>query len=131
MKYRDYFNRATEASNHADRGEHHEAIAIFRALLDEDISDLDKATMSMNIAICCEHLKLPDDALAWYDAAIALEEPHLRFQCTENKANCLYRLGRLPEAIAIYERLMTFPFLLESDKERIWGYLNQLKNPRN
>jgi tetratricopeptide (TPR) repeat protein len=112
MNYRDYHARATEASNHADKGEHHQAIAIFRALLDEDISDLDKATMSMNIAICCEHLKLPEDALAWYDAAIAIEEPYLRFQCTENKGNCLYRLGRTAEAIAIYERLITRPYRL-------------------
>lgn len=130
MDYRDYYESAHKGGKLVEEGKHDDAIAVFHALVESDISDLDKANMCYNVAICCEKLNLFDDALRWYDAGVAYEQPYLRFNISEHKAFFLSNRGRDSEALAIYESLYRQPYLTEIDKERIWKNITVLRNPR-
>jgi len=131
MEYQDYYNKAHEANRLKEAGDVMGAITLFEELVHSDISDLDKANMCYNIAVCCEQLDFNDRALEWYDEGIRYEAPHMRTFVLENKAVHLCNKQRRDnEAIVIYEALYKMPHLLEIDKERIWKNLTVLRNPR-
>lgn len=134
MDYQLYVEKAHKANELKEAGDTLGAITLFEELVNSDISDLDKANMCYNIAICCEKLDYDDRALAWYDEGIQYETPHKRTFVTESKAvhfgNRYANRERDAEAIAIYEHLYSLPQLLEQDKERIWKNLTVLRNPR-
>ena len=119
VDYQRYVQIAGQAAEHVKAGEHTKALAIFKALVESDISDLDKANMCYNIAIVLDEMNNVTDALAWYDQGIAYERPYSRFFVTEHKAAYLARHGRLLESLRLYEALLIQPYLEESDKDRV------------
>lgn len=130
MDYHVYYEKAHKANDLLEAGDHMGAIAIFEELIASDISNLDKANMCQNIAVCCNKLGFTDQALAWYDEGIRYEAPLLRGLILEYKAAFLAEKRRDAEAIAIYEQLYSAPYVMEVDKERIWKNLTILRNPR-
>lgn len=130
MEYAKYYNETQAASKLVDEGRFEEALHAFDALVNSDISDLDKALMCYNMTIIYDKMGRADDALAWFDAGIAYEQPYYRCFVSEHKAVFLSAQGREAEAIEIYESLYPQPFLTESEKERIWNNIVLLKNRR-
>lgn len=130
MEYSVYVDKANAGNALFEAGDIDGAIAAFEELVKSDISDIDKSIMSYNIAKVCEKGGYIDLALEWLDYGIALEAPHLRCLVREHKAAFLAERHRDAEAIAIYEALYTLPYITEADKQRIWGNLSILRNPR-
>lgn len=130
MLYTEYYERAHAGAKQMDAGEYDAALETFHALATSDISDLDKSAMCQNIALIYSKMGQHEDALTWYDAAIGLEAPYMRFHAMEQKAAYLGN-GKTPEAaLPIYEGLYEQPYLTENDKERIWKNIVILRNLR-
>ncbi|MBI1318542.1 MAG: hypothetical protein GC168_06300 [Candidatus Hydrogenedens sp.] len=130
MEYQTYYDLARKGAAFDEAGDQHAAIEVFIGLVNSDISDLDKANMCYNVAHCCDKLGQTEQALAWYAEGAAYEKPYCRIQLHEWQASYLAKLGRDAEALAIYESLYEQPYLLEIEKERIWGNIAILRNPR-
>jgi tetratricopeptide (TPR) repeat protein len=114
-----YSQRAQQASDHVNRGEFSQAMQLLQSLVESDLPAIDRAIMSLNMAIVCEKMGHHDHALQWYDYGIELEHPLMRYTVALNKADYLARTNRKPQAIAIYEMLLHEPYLALNEMERI------------
>jgi tetratricopeptide (TPR) repeat protein len=119
VNYQVYIEVAQEAARLVESGEYDSAIAIFRSLLDSDISDLDKSVMCLNMAVVHDKLGRSDEALACHDRGIAYEHSHGRFTVTEHKAAYLAEIGEWQPSLDLYEQLLKRPDLTDTDNERI------------
>jgi tetratricopeptide (TPR) repeat protein len=128
MDYQAYYDSAHQVSRQVDAGDYESALAGLRELLSSDISDVDKSLMSINLAVVYEKMGRSGDALRAYDRGIAYERPHSRCRVTEEKAGYLMRVGRMAEALAIYESLIGRSFLTEDDKRRLSHSIAALRN---
>jgi tetratricopeptide (TPR) repeat protein len=128
MEYQEYQNRVNRGTQMFEAGNYQAALEIFQGLVMSDISDIDKARMSINVAVVYENLGIEREALQWYDRAIAFEKPHARFEAQEYKAVYLKEIGRLRDSLAVYESLLASPHLTEEDKMRIRSRGQELYN---
>lgn len=118
MDYAEYSALCAEAARLDEAGKTVEALAIFDALVESDISPIDRSLMLNNVAVLLEKLGRVEEALAAYDKAIALERPLCRSTLAEYKAAYLHRLGRNGEALALYRRMAAEPWATEAEKHR-------------
>lgn len=118
MTYEDYTASTQAAADLFEKGEHAEALELFRRLLLSDISPLDKAMMCHNIALALERLGRNGDALQAYDHAIALERPFSRCDSVERKAAFLAGMNDIQASLALYEDLLGRPYATEAEKHR-------------
>ena len=119
MDYQEYFQSAQRASQQAEAGDYESALSILLSLVSNDISDLDKSMMCLNIAILLERMGREAEVLSWYEKGISYEWPHSRCKVAENKAVYLARHGQAKESLTIYENLLMRQFLMDEDKNRI------------
>lgn len=119
MDYQELQRTIQNAHDLIQSGKLKEIEAILFPLILSDISELDKAGIFGLMASVYDRMGDTEEALAWFDKGIACEQPYCRFEIEEKKAEYLSQLGRHPEAIKIYEQLLTQPYLTESDKERM------------
>jgi Flp pilus assembly protein TadD len=127
MNSQEYNQKIRDGAALVDRGDFAGGLAVFRALIESDLPDLDKSIMSVNAAVCCDRLGRDADAVAWYDYGIALESPFERYFVAENKAVYLAGKNRKEEAITIYEEMLTEPAMQLADLERIRANLAVLR----
>ena len=127
MDYQEYFESAQKASKLAEAGDYENALSILLSLVSNDISDLDKSMMCLNIAILLERMGREAEVLSWYEKGISYEWPHSRCKVAENKAAYVARQGQAKESLYIYETLLTRQFLMEEDKNRIRTNIATLK----
>ncbi len=85
-----------------DRGDYVDAAIALRPWLETDLDAKGKAIVCINLAVCCEHQKDYERALAWYEQGTR----HALVFAGEHKAALLYRLGRKTDALAAYRRLL-------------------------
>jgi tetratricopeptide (TPR) repeat protein len=119
VDYQEYFQSAQRASQQAEAGDYESALSILLSLVSNDISDLDKSMMCLNIAILLERMGRESEVLSWYEKGVSYEWPHSRCKVAENKAAYLARQGKPKESLSIYETLLMRQFLMEEDKNRI------------
>ena len=127
MDYQEYFQSAQQASKQAEAGDYESALSILLSLVSNDISDLDRSMMCLNIAILLERMGREAEVLSWYEKGVSYEWPHSRCKLAENKAAYLARQGKPKESLAIYETLLMRQFLMEEDKNRIRTNIATLK----
>jgi len=127
VEYQEYFQSAQRASQQAENGDYESALSILLSLVSNDISDLDKSMMCLNIAILLERMGRETEVLSWYEKGVSYEWPHSRCKVAENKAAYLSRRGKPKESLAIYETLLMRQFLMEEDKNRIRTNIATLK----
>ncbi len=127
VDYQEYFQSAQRASQQAENGDYESALSILLSLVSNDISDLDKSMMCLNIAILLERMGRETEVLSWYEKGVSYEWPHSRCKVAENKAAYLSRQGKPKESLAIYETLLMRQFLMEEDKNRIRTNIATLK----
>ena len=83
MDYKDFQNRVDYATQMFDSGNMQRALETFTGLYSSDISDLDKSSMCLNIAVVYDKLSNVQQSLEWYSRAVQLEKPHCRFEAQE------------------------------------------------
>jgi tetratricopeptide (TPR) repeat protein len=127
MNYKDFQNRVDHGTQMFDSGNLQAALEIFTALVSSDISDIDKASMCLNIAVVYDKLGNLQQCLEWYTKAVQFEKPHCRFEAQEYLASYLKQISRPWEALKILDSLMASTHLTESDKVRVRENIEQLK----
>ena len=119
MEHDQYSQAGKSLADLVEKRDYPAAMAVVRSLIESDLPDLDKSVTCANGAVVCDRMGDTTAALAWYDTGIALESPYSRFFVTEEKATYLFGKGRKAEAIAIFDHLLTEPFLTTYDIARI------------
>ena len=119
MDYPDYVRAVQQASQYLQAGRLNDAVDAFYKLILSDISDIDKASLCVKLAVVYDRMGKTEEALSWYDKGITNEQNYSRFDVTERKAHYLSQLGRNTEAAAIYEELIKQPFVSEGDRDRM------------
>jgi Tfp pilus assembly protein PilF len=76
MDYKEFQNRVDHGTQMFDSGNMQAALEIFTGLINSDISDLDKSSMCLNIAVIYDKLGNLQQCLEWYARAIQLEKAH-------------------------------------------------------
>lgn len=132
MEYQAYYDLAQQGAQQFERGEYAAAEATFRALVDSDISDLDKCAMCINLIVAAEKREAPaEEIAAWYERAIAYERPHRRYAATEGKADWLARQGRNRDSLRLYEEMLGYAELNETDRARVRLNCDSLRSDFN
>ena len=127
MDYKDFQNRVDHGTQMFDSGNMQAALEIFTGLIGSDISDLDKSSMCLNIAVVYDKLGNIQQCLEWYTRAVQLEKPHCRFEAQEYLAAYLKQLNRPRESLKILESLFSSTHLMEADKVRVRKNIEDLK----
>ena len=127
MNYKDFQNRVDHGTQMFDSGNLQAALEIFSSLVNSDISDLDKSSMCLNIAVVYDKLGNYQQCLEWYTRAVQLEKPHCRFDAQEYLATYLKQINRPRESLKILESLLASTHLMESDKVRVREGIEALK----
>jgi tetratricopeptide (TPR) repeat protein len=127
MNYKDFQNRVDYGTQMFDSGNMQTALEAFTGLVSSDISDLDKSSMCLNIAVVYDKLGNLQQSLEWYARAVQFEKPHCHFEAQEYLANYLKQIGRPKESLKILESLISSTHLTESDKVRVRENIEGLK----
>ncbi len=127
MNYKDFQNRVDYGTQMFDTGNLQAALEIFTALVNSDISDLDKSAMCLNIAVVYDKLSNVQQCLEWYTRAVQLEKPHCRYEAQEYLATYLKGINKPYESLKILESLLASTHLNEADKVRVRENIEELK----
>jgi Tfp pilus assembly protein PilF len=127
MNYKDFQNRVDYGTQMFDSGNMQAALEVFSGLVSSDISELDKSSMCLNIAVVYDKLGNLQQALEWYAKAVQFEKPHCRFEAQEYLANYLRQINRPRESMKILEGLLATTHLTEADKVRVRENIEGLK----
>jgi tetratricopeptide (TPR) repeat protein len=127
MNYKDFQNRVDHGTQMFDSGNLQAALEIFTSLVNSDISDLDKSSMCLNIAVVYDKLGNYQQCLEWYTRAVQLEKPHCRYDAQEYLATYLKQINRPRESLKILESLLASTHLMEADKVRVREGIEALK----
>ncbi len=127
MNYKDFQNRVDYGTQMFDSGNLQAALEVFSGLVSSDISDMDKSSMCLNIAVVYDKLGNLQQSLEWYARAVQYEKPHCRFEAQEYLANYLKQISRPKESLKILEALLASTHLTESDKVRVRENIEGLK----
>jgi tetratricopeptide (TPR) repeat protein len=127
MDYKDFQNRVNYGTQMFDSGNMQAALESFTGLINSDISDLDKSSMCLNIAVIYDKLGNLQQCLELYGRAIQFEKPHGRFDAQEYLAKYLKQINRPRDSLKILESLLSSTHLMESDKVRIRQNIDELK----
>jgi len=119
MEYQEYVNRIQQAAQLISSSRFQETVDFLHLLFLSDISDIDKASICINLATVYDRMGNTEMAISWYDKGINLEQNYSRFEVSEKKAQYLSQLGRSKESVTIYEALIKQPFISEVDRERM------------
>ncbi len=126
MEYPEFVRRVQEAANLAETGRSNEAVNAYYQLILSDVSDIDKAALSVSLAILHDKLGKTEEALSWFDKGIEAERTYCRYEVTEKKADYLSQLGQNTGAAALYEDLVVQPYVSEAEKERMRSIIKRL-----
>jgi tetratricopeptide (TPR) repeat protein len=126
MNFKDFQNRVNYGTQMFDSGNMQAALEVFTGLVNSDISELDKSSMCLNIAVVYDKLSNRQQCLEWYAKAIQYEKPHCRFEAQEYLANYLKEINHPRESLKILEGLLTSTHLTESEKVRIRNSIDGL-----
>ena len=131
MDYKDFQNRVDRGTKLFDSGNLQAALEIFNGLISSDISDLDKSSMCLNVAVIYDKLGNMQQCLEWYARAVQFEKPHCRFEAQEYLAAYLRQVNRPRDSLKILESVLTSTHLTESDKVRVRQTIDELKTEIN
>jgi tetratricopeptide (TPR) repeat protein len=127
MDYKEFQNRVDHGTQMFDSGNMQAALEIFTGLINSDISDLDKSSMCLNIAVIYDKLGNLQQCLESYSRAIQLEKAHSRFEAQEYLADYLKQINRPRDSLKLLESVLASTHLTESDKVRVRKNIEDLK----
>jgi len=114
-------------ANAFEAGDDAGATAAFQQIVDRaDVSDDDKAMACVNLATVCDRSNDIDQALAWYEKAVALAVERRHF-IQESRAAYLASRARYTEAVDGLTRLLQARDLQPADRLRLEQNLAQVQ----
>lgn len=131
MEYKEFQNRVDRGTQMFDSGNLQAALEIFNGLISSDISDLDKSSMCLNVAVVYDKLGNTQQCLEWYARAIQYEKAHCRTEAQEYLAAYLKQINRPREGLKILENVLASTHLSESDKVRVRQNIKDLEVEAN
>jgi tetratricopeptide (TPR) repeat protein len=132
MEYEKYSEMAQRGGQEFERGDYAAAEATFRSLVESDISDIDKSLMYLNLILIAEKRSAPAEEIErLYDHALKLERAHRRYAATERKADWLARQSRNRESLRLYEEMLTYSELNDTDRARVRLNCDSLRSDFN
>ena len=107
----DFSNEISRGAALFEAGRFEEAADLFRGLsANEMLSRTERIIAAMNLAVTYDKMGHPDTAASTYEFAVGLSlEDYILVQ--DNRAGFLHRIGRVDEAIAVWEQLLQLEFL--------------------
>lgn len=128
MDFDEFRGRCETAEKLSLSGDDRAAAGALSALAsDPGLPDLDRAMVWTQAAAAHERLGETDAALAAYDRAAALEEPHRRFQALFKKSDFLLRLGRKDECRDLLKSLLERPDATLAERSSLESRLKLLR----
>ena len=119
MNYQEYSLAFHTAAQLVETGRPEKAISAFEALLANNIPDVDKSIICLNIAVIYEKMGRIESVLSWYDQGKRYEKRQCRFYVAESKAAYLAKIGRQRESLREYQDLLRRDELSMADIARI------------
>ena len=127
MDFEEYRGCVEQIDKLAASGDDRALLKVLSELTNSDLPDLDRSRLLSQAAQAHERLNEPDQALAAYDRAAALETPHHHFQAAFRKSDYLMRLGRKDESRDILKDLLTRPEATISERHSFEARLKLLR----
>lgn len=127
MDFEEFRGRTEAVDKLVAAGDDRALAAELESLCAEELPDLDKVRVLMQLAQAYERLKDAERALATMDKAAALENKHARFQALFRKADYLSRLGRHDECRDILKALLERPEATLSERHSFTSRLKLLR----
>lgn len=127
MDFADYRLRFEQIEKLASARDDRAIVPLLTSLAEAELPDLDRARLLSQAAQALERLNEPDQALAAYDRASALETPHRRFQAAFRKSDYLMRLGRKDESREILKALIARPEATLSERHSFEARIKLLR----
>ena len=128
MNYQDYTLAFHAAAQLVEAGRYEKAISAFEDLLANNIPDVDKSIICLNIAVIYEKMGRVESILSWYDQGKRYEKRQCRFTVAESKAAYLAKVGNHRESLREYQELLRRDELALVDIARIEANIATLKN---
>lgn len=119
MNYQEYSLAFHAAAQLVETGRHEKAISAFEDLLSNNLPDVDKSIICLNIAVIYEKMGRKENVLRWYDQGKRYEKRQCRFTVAENKAAYLAKVGNHRDSLREYQELLRRDELAMADIARI------------
>lgn len=127
MDFEEFRGRTEAVDKLVASGDDAGLASALESLSAEELPDLDKVRVLMQLAQAYERLKDAEKALATMDKAAALENRLSRFQALFRKADYLSRLGRHDECREILKALLERPEATLSERHSFESRLKLLR----
>lgn len=115
----DFAAEITQAAHLFESGKLADAAAIFKRLCeDEKLPGMGRAIASVNLAVTCDKMGHPDHAVAAYEYGVGAVVGDYLF-AQDNRASYLFKIGRVDEAIEVWEHLLGLDFVPQDKADRI------------
>jgi hypothetical protein len=115
----DFADEITHAAGLFEAGKLAEAAEIFKRLCEqEDASTPGRMIAAHNLAVTYDKMGHPDHAVATHEYGVGLVTSDYAF-AQESRAEYLHRIGRIDDAIAVWQHLSTLEFLSEEKAARV------------
>ncbi len=128
MDFDEFRGRVEQIDKLAASGDDRALLSVLNEVANSDLPDLDRARLLSQAASAHERLGEPEQALAAYDRAAALETPHRRFQAAFRKSDYLARLGRKDESRDILKALIARPEATLSERHSFEARIKLLRH---
>jgi tetratricopeptide (TPR) repeat protein len=106
------------ASRLMEANKQEDALTVLMLLAENEAFGDVRLIACTNCAIVCGNLGRIQDAFAWYERGIAIEEKHPTRLAARRKAALLAEVGRTEESLALFLELLSLPLPAE-ELERI------------
>lgn len=129
MTYAEYCDRCQKVADLVEKQQDYpSAVEVLQGLIDDaSLPEVDRSMMCLNMALVCEKMGHDDHAISWYEHAASLDRPMMRASASMRKADKLIQMKRTADAIALYEDLLSEPFLAMSERHVIEHNLAALR----
>jgi pentatricopeptide repeat protein len=115
----DFADEITQGAALFESGKLAEAAAIFKRLCeDEKLPGMGRAIAFVNLAVTYDKMGHPDHAVAAHEYGVGAVVGDYVF-AQDNRASYLFKIGRVDEAIEIWEHLLDLDFVPQDKADRI------------
>ncbi len=127
MDFEEFRGRTERVDKLVASGDDRALASELESLAAEELPDLDRVRLLVQLSQAYERLGDPDGCLGALDRAVALEAKHARLQALFRKADYLSRLGRHDDCREILKALLERPEATLSERHSFQSRLKLLR----